>query len=115
MRVAVWSDSPNEASTGAISKGGEIETFLITQGRPDKHQCRSIMTPFNPFIMKYPLISNVSYTGVGLGGANSLLSASAASISAILLPEGRSSIPLGITIAPSLINLPPTRQLWQQQ
>ncbi len=43
MCVAVWSNLPDKASTSANSKGSKIETFLITQGHPDKCQRRSII------------------------------------------------------------------------
>jgi hypothetical protein len=34
--VAVWSKSPGEASTGTLSREGNIVKVEITPGRPDK-------------------------------------------------------------------------------
>ncbi len=34
MCVAAWSESPGEASTGTLSRGGNIVTFEISPGRP---------------------------------------------------------------------------------
>jgi hypothetical protein len=44
MCGTAWSKLPGEGSTGTLSREGEIVTFEISLGRPDKCPHNSVMT-----------------------------------------------------------------------
>jgi hypothetical protein len=70
MCVAVLFDLPGEVRIGTLARGGEIVTFEVMPGCPNKCTLNSIMMHCNQCIMKY------IHTGVRLGGMHSSLSGS---------------------------------------
>ncbi len=84
LHVLVWCDSPSVASTGPIFKCREIVNFVTSMFSCNQRPHKLIKTHRNDTKNNMKQLLDLIYTGVSLGGMDSLLPVPALLISAIL-------------------------------